>query len=102
MRLRGKGFAKNELLTLEIGTVSINIDQRIISDKDGEFTTDIKIPRIVGGTKEITATGTSGDVASTTFTITAQLLSINGFPIYNTIKIQNFRACGALNPRLVF
>ncbi|MEC8841621.1 MAG: hypothetical protein VX432_08500, partial [Candidatus Poribacteria bacterium] len=81
MRLRGKGFAKNDLVTLEIGTVSINIDQRIISDKDGEFTTDIKIPRIVGGTKEITATGTSGDVASTTFTITAQLLSINGFPI---------------------
>ncbi|HIO06858.1 TPA: hypothetical protein EYN09_08050, partial [Candidatus Poribacteria bacterium] len=81
MRLRGKGFDKNDLVTLKIGAVSINIDQRIISNKDGEFTADIKIPRIVGGTKKITATGTNGDVASTTFTITAQLLSINGVSI---------------------
>ena len=35
MRLRGKGFDKNDLVTLEIGAVSINIDQQIISDKDG-------------------------------------------------------------------
>ncbi|MDP7280518.1 MAG: hypothetical protein QGG39_11635, partial [Candidatus Poribacteria bacterium] len=81
VRLSGQGFIPNDLLVLKMGDYEITEEQNLLTDKGGSFTIEFVVPVQVGGEKQISAKDSTGEIVTTSFTITARILSIGDLAV---------------------